>query len=336
MRKNLKRILSIKTVFCAFLILLSFDCALAQRKEAELNAIVPRTFRDCKNLTVFCYEEKEQLPVQKVENSSGDDVAVENEQKKSLSDLIEAGIKTDIETSIKETSIKETKLDEADIKNLSDGKPSYQKEVKEKFHWKPALIQSGIFLGIQHGFRMTQAKTRRELDGPFFRDWARSVKGLRGWKDPDNFFTNYVAHPLQGGLTGRIFVVNSDNAKKQEFGKSKEYWRSRLKAMVWSAAWSTQFELGPISEASIGNVGIRDKRGRPTMAWGDLVVTPTIGTGVLIAEDAIDRYILKNWIEKKVNSKFLIKMFRIMFTPTTSFSNVLRAQRPSKRDYRPL
>ena len=226
------------------------------------------------------------------------------------------------------------------------GKPEYEKlrpdtedfsqtEVREKFHWKPALIQSLTFLTIQHGYRMTQEKTRRELGGPFFRDWAKSITGLRGWRDPDSFFINYVLHPLQGGLTGRIFVVNSDRARRQEFGKSKQYWETRFKAFVWSAAWSTQFEFGPLSEASLGNVGIREKRGRSTMAYVDLVVTPVVGTGVLIAEDAIDKYILKNWLEKRSRRlSVTIKILRCLLTPTTAFSNILRGKVPWKRDNR--
>jgi hypothetical protein len=196
------------------------------------------------------------------------------------------------------------------------------------------LLQSGILLGIQHGFRMKQAKTRRELDGPFFRDWGNSVKNLRGWRDGDGSFTNYIAHPLQGATTGRIFINNSDRAKKQEFGKSKKYWESRLKAMAWSAVWSTQFEIGLLSEANIGNVGLRERNGHSTMAWVDLVVTPVIGTGVLIAEDAIDKYILKNWLERKTSNKVTINLLRSIFTPTTSVSNLLRWRKPWSRDTR--
>jgi len=181
---------------------------------------------------------------------------------------------------------------------------------------------------------MTQEKTRRELNGPFFRDWRQSVKNLRGWGDGDNAFTNYIAHPLQGGVTGRIFINNSDRAKKQEFGKSKQYWESRLKAMAWSAVWSTQFELGPISEATIGNVGLNKKNGHSTMAWADLIVTPAVGTGVVIAEDAIDKYILKNWLERKIGNKITIRLFRSILTPTTSVSNLLRRRPPWSRDNR--
>ena len=222
---------------------------------------------------------------------------------------------------------------EEDGQEVSDSKI----DQSGKFHWKSALIQSGIFLGIQHGVRMTaEGKTRRELDGKFFKDWGKAVRGLRGWQDSDGVFINYIGHPLQGALTGRIFVNNSDSAKKQEFGKSKKYWSSRAKAMIWSAAWSTQFELGPLSEASIGNVGIRERNGHSTMAWGDLVVTPILGTGVLILEDLLDKYTLKNWIEKKVKGKYLRGAFRILLNPTTSFANVLQARQPYWRQTRKL
>jgi hypothetical protein len=209
-------------------------------------------------------------------------------------------------------------------------------KTKDKFHWKPALIQSGIMLGVQHGFRMTQVGAKRELRGPFFRDWGKSVKNLRGWHDGDGFVINYVAHSLQGATTGRIFINNSDKAKRQEFGKSKQYWESRFKAMAWSAVWSTQFELGPISEASIGNLGMYNDSGRSRMAWKDLVVTPVLGTGVAIGEDAIDKYILKKWLEKRSNNKLTkkIKILRSFLTPTTSVANLLRGKVPWKRDNR--
>lgn len=206
----------------------------------------------------------------------------------------------------------------------------------ERFRWRSALAQSGLFLGIQHGFRLLQPKTKRELGGPFIRDWGRSVKGLRGWSDGDNAFINYVAHSLQGSATGRVYVNNSDFARRQEFGRSKDYWRSRATAFAWSALWSTQFEIGPISEASIGNVGLSHHRGKSSMAWGDLVVTPAVGTGVLVGEDAIDKYVLKQWLERGsgVRLSKKIKFFRSILTPTTSFANLLRGKAPWKRDNR--
>ena len=218
----------------------------------------------------------------------------------------------------------------------SDSSEPAQQNGEEKFHWKPALKQSLIFLGVKHGFRLTESKTRRYLGGPFFRDWGRSVKGLHGWRDGDSATTNYIAHPMQGGLTGRIFVNNSDRAKKQEFGKSRQYWASRLKALAWSAAWGAQFELGPISEASIGNVGTFEQNGYGSMGYVDLVVTPVLGTALLVGEDAIDKYILKNWLERRGMSKMKIRILRSILTPTTSFGNLIRGKVPWKRDDRPI
>lgn len=208
-----------------------------------------------------------------------------------------------------------------------------QNGAKEKFHWKPAIVESLYFLGIQHGFRLVQKKTRDQFRGEFFNDWGESIRSLEGWKDGDNTFTNYVAHPMQGGVTGRIFINNSDKSKKLEFSKSKEYWKSRFKAMIWSAVWSTQFEMGPISEATIGNVGIRRVNGYSTMAWVDLVMTPTAGTGVLIGEDIVDKYILKKWLEKG-SSPTKIRILRTFLTPIQSFTNVLGGKFPWKRHNR--
>jgi hypothetical protein len=204
----------------------------------------------------------------------------------------------------------------------------------DKFHWKPALMQSTLFLAIQHGARMSQKKTRHGLGGPFFREWAESVKGLRSWDDDGLFVTNYIAHPLQGSLTGRIFINNSEKAKRQEFGRSKQYWEGRFKAMAWSAFWSTQFELGPFSEASIGNVGMQPTKFYGKMGWNDLIVTPIMGTGALVGEDMIEKYVLKGWLERKLTSRTRIKIWRTFLTPTTSFANLLAGKKPWKRDDR--
>ena len=313
-----------KKLFSILVILLSFTCIGAQQKESELSGPIPFTIRNFKNLSALSFTDSKEFSSQKIITARSASVFASRS-------------KPDESFQMRgETDFEEIEAGEAKINRLSERKIIFQSKAKEKFHWKPALIQSGIFLGIQHGFRMFQRKTREHLGGPFFRDWTQSVKNLRGWRDGDNAFTNYVAHPLQGGVTGRIFINTSDRAKRQEFGKSKEYWESRFKAMLWSAAWSTQFEFGPISEANLGNVGLREKNGYSTAAWVDLIITPTVGTGVVIIEDAFDKYLLKNWIEKKMDNKVMVKIFRFLFTPTTGFSNLLRGKKPWYRDNRPL
>ncbi len=196
---------------------------------------------------------------------------------------------------------------------------------RERFHWKPAIEQSLMFLGVQHGYALIfQEKTRRALKGPFFRDYWHSIKGTSGWDDGNRFFTNYIAHPMQGGLTGFIYVQNHDRLRRQVFAESRQYWRDRAKAFVWSAAWSTQFELGPISQSSIGNVGMYGK-----MGYVDLVITPTVGTAWLVSEEAIDRYLIRH-VETRA---FLLKVtLRIFLNPMRTMANVLRFREPWYRD----
>ncbi len=334
---NPKWLFSVRISLFTSVILLSYSLAQAQEKEIKLNITIPNSFKNYKNLPAQNFRDTEELSVKEVKHIQTVH-ALESEREKAPFALVEAE---------NETSVKENDLDETDIKDVLIEKNLYKIEdkeklgwqpakEKEKFHWKFALIESGVFLGFQHGFRMIQKKTTRELGGPFFRDWAQLVKNLRGWKDGDNLFTNYIAHPGQGAITGRIFINNSDRSKEQEFGKSKKYWESRFKAMTWSAVWSTQFELGPISEATIGNVGLCQKNGHSTMAYVDLVMTPVAGTGLVVAEDAVDKFFLKNWLEKKTSNKFVIKISRSLFTPTTSIANMLRWQMPWRLDNRRL
>jgi hypothetical protein len=194
------------------------------------------------------------------------------------------------------------------------------------FRWKSATRQALLFLAVQHGYALTQPKTRRDLHGPFFKDYFRSVSSLGKWGDGGRFFTNYVAHPMQGSLLGFIWVQNDPKGKAAPFGRSKAYWQSRAKALAWSAAWSTQFELGPVSQASIGNVGLHGKQ-----TWVDIVVTPTGGFGWLVVEDALDRFVVRR-IERRTDNRYARIFARMIFNPTRSSANLLRFEKPWRRD----
>jgi hypothetical protein len=199
------------------------------------------------------------------------------------------------------------------------------------FDWAGASEQSFFFLGIQHGFRMVQRKTRTELDGKFWHDYANAVSGLGGWGDTDSVLTNYGGHPMMGAVTGWIQIQNDPNGIGLQFDPhDPAYWRSRLKAMGWAAFYSTQFELGPISEASIGNVG----RKRGTMGYVDLVMTPVGGMGWIVAEDATDKHFIKKLEDGR--SDGMKRFVRIFFNPNRSLANVLRFKKPWHRDTRSM
>jgi hypothetical protein len=194
------------------------------------------------------------------------------------------------------------------------------------FRWGTAFEQSLLFLSVQHSYALTQPKTRRELGGNFFEDYARSVRSLHGWGDGGRFFTNYVAHPMQGSLMGFVQIQNDPAGSRARFGRSGGYWRSRAKALAWSAAWSTQFEVGPLSQASIGNVGLHGKQ-----TYVDIVMTPVGGLGLLVAEDALDRYVIER-IERRTNNRYVRILSRMALNPTRSSANLLRFKKPWHRD----
>lgn len=204
-------------------------------------------------------------------------------------------------------------------------------ETPEGFRWRPALLQSLAFLGVEHGFRLaTQPSTRQALRGPFFRDYIESVKGLSGWDDGDPAIVNYVGHPVQGAVAAYIQIHNDPAGVTAQFGRSGQYWRSRLKGMAWSAAYSTQYELGPLSDAAIGNIGMEPG----TKGAVDLVITPTLGLAWQVTEDVIDRYIIIPF-ERRVKNPTARLLVRSWLNPARGFANVLRGRVPWERDTRP-
>ena len=122
-------------------------------------------------------------------------------------------------------------------------------------------------LAIEHGIRLAlQPGTRRELRGNFWRDYRRSVHMPVNWEDTDPWLVNYVGHPIHGAAAGYVWLEHDPNAPITiEF--DNRYWASRGRAAAFAAAYSLQFEIGPISEASIGNVGLRPETTGGWITW---------------------------------------------------------------------
>ncbi len=198
--------------------------------------------------------------------------------------------------------------------------------------WSGVLLQSATFLGIEQGYRLgTQPGTREALKGKFFDDWFESVTSIHGWGDEDDFLANYIGHPMEGSVVGNIFVHNDPRGRDLVFGWNSAYWTSRLKATAWSALYSTQFELGPISEASIGNVG---HFGKSQCGAVDLVTTPLAGLGWQVGEDVLDKHLIVK-IENRTSNPVVLMLVRSFLNPTRSFANVMRFAVPWSRDTRP-
>jgi hypothetical protein len=187
-------------------------------------------------------------------------------------------------------------------------------------------------LVVEHGVRVAfQPKTRRELDGPFWRDYRRSVRVPHGWEDSDEWLVNYLGHPMHGAAAGFLWTIHDPATRTTPIGLDGAYWGTRWRPLVWSALYSVQFEIGPFSEASVGNVGLRPD----TIGWVDHVVTPAGGLGLMVAEDALDRFFLE-WFERRVRNRPARAVMRSLFNPSRAMANLAANRPPWHREARPL
>jgi hypothetical protein len=194
------------------------------------------------------------------------------------------------------------------------------------FQLGAATSQALGFTVFQHAFRLREEKTRQELGGAFLHDWFKSASHVgRTWNDEGKVFTNYVAHPQGGALYAHIYRQNDPRRRRLEVGEPG-YGGMVARALIFSAAVSTQFEIGPVSEASIGNVGMRNAT---KMAWVDLVVTPVLGTAWMVGEDVIDERILR---PMDGANPVLRNTVRFFLNPSRSGANLTRRKWPWFRD----
>jgi hypothetical protein len=216
---------------------------------------------------------------------------------------------------------------------------------QEHFHWGRALSESATFLVIEQAYVVhTDFNWVVSENGiPFNHYWRDYMQSLSkwthsGWNDGDPNWFGYVGHPIQGALTGFIQIQNDPQGEKLEFSKTKAYWWSRLKAGLWNAAYSTQWNLGPVSEVTVEKYGTKD---RPPWNYNgsfpcshhcltgvgqiDIVMTPLGGTGWLIGEDFLDRKVVRR-VEDDTQNRLLIDTVRVALNPIRGGANVLHGK----------
>ncbi|HYZ87542.1 MAG TPA: hypothetical protein VE621_24210, partial [Bryobacteraceae bacterium] len=198
-------------------------------------------------------------------------------------------------------------------------------------NWQGLYRQSALFLGVEHAFRLATEAGTRGAKGPFLQGYVNSVSNLHGWSDGDPFYVNYIGHPMQGSVAGYIWAQNDRRYASVKFGKNSTYWKSRLRATGYAWAYSTLFEIGPLSEASIGYIQSK----HPQQGLVDHVVTPVIGLGWMVGEDAIDRYLLTG-LEQRVRNTYVRAFARSFLNPTRSMANLMAFRVPFYRDGRSI
>jgi len=209
-------------------------------------------------------------------------------------------------------------------------RPDLQPPSETKFRWKPAFGEAVLYTGIMQAWRFpTEAGTRDALNGPFLKNYFDSILATRGWDDGDTYVTSYIAHPMEGGIFGFIERQNDPLYRNVEFGDGRRYWMSILRSYAFAAVWSTQWTLGPISEASLGNVQLHDSPG-----FVDLVGSPTFGMFWMVGEDALDKYGLAH-LENRTANRALLVLARSFGNPCRTFANLMAFKKPWERVNRP-
>ncbi len=188
--------------------------------------------------------------------------------------------------------------------------------------WSHLVRQSLLFMSLENAFRCaTEERTRDGFSNPFFRGYFNSVGNLHGWSDGDPFYVNYVGHPMQGAVSEYLWTQNDRGYRDIQFGHNRRYWKGKLRGTAYSYIYSVLFEIGPMSEASTGNI----QATYPQQGFVDHVVTPVIGLGWSIAEDALDQYFIK-YLEMRTSNSWARLLVRGGLNPARSMANALKSR----------
>ena len=197
--------------------------------------------------------------------------------------------------------------------------------------WKKLMKGSLLYLGVMHSFRLaTEQGTRDGLGNSLVGGYFQALGAMHGWSDGDSYYENYLGHPIQGAVSGYMWAHTDLKYRSVQFGGSRDYWMSRLRAYAFAWAFSEQFEIGPLSEASIGQIQ------RYCCAYGfvDHIITPNGGLVWMVAGDALDRYVTVP-IENHTQKVGLRILARVGLNPAQSFANLMMMQYPWRRENRP-
>jgi len=182
--------------------------------------------------------------------------------------------------------------------------------------WRPVLSESLLFLTAQHLARFTEDRTASRLGGPFVNDWFDSVRSLNRFSDGGKITTNWVAHPMMGSVTTHILGQNDPEYLANKIGSGNGYWRAKGKQFLFATAYSIQFEIGPLSESSLGNIH---------QASIDLWLTSTLGTVWSVGEDLAAQSVIR---PLRAKHPIWANTLTVLLNPTRAFANVMAFKRP--------
>ena len=219
---------------------------------------------------------------------------------------------------------------------------------KQGFHWGRALFESFTFLAIEQAYVVHEDYRWVVIENGvplnhYWRDYKQSLHSWleSGWNDGDPLMYGYLGHPIQGALTSYIQIQNDPRGDGLEFSNTKEYWHSRLRATLWNAVYSTQWNIGPLSEVTVEKYGSKvrspwnqdgtwpctEKHCYSGVGQIDLVMTPVGGFLWMLSEDLLDKNIARR-VEGETRNHFLIDFTRCALNPIRGGASILHGRAP--------
>jgi hypothetical protein len=211
-----------------------------------------------------------------------------------------------------------------------------------RVHWGHLALTTSAFNAFQNtGNLYTGYWYRWETShGKWFDRWINSVTEWKWdrWSDSNPFLDDYVGHSMMGAITNSLWIQDDPKGATLEFGNNRPYWRSRMRALAFSTAYSFQWKMGPFGEAGVGHNGdhiVPQANGKPwtnETGWVELVTTPVGGLLWTVAEDALDKHVVKRFEEKPHGALTLTAIS--FLTPARATANIFRFRPPWYRDGR--
>ena len=222
--------------------------------------------------------------------------------------------------------------DQTPISPLSAPRTTATPEQTSKGQLEAAFVPAKISRVFVYALQMTfyehvlrvlsQDFTRQQLKGKFWPEYFDSVHVPQKWGDKDHWQVNYIGHAISGGSFARIWMTQ----REPRTTTAPQYFKALGRALIFTSICSIQYEMGPMSEASIGNVGLNPD----DLGWNDYIWTPIGGVLWTMGEDAIDKYAL-TWIDKHVPFMMAKAAARMILNPSRMLANIGMNRTPWSR-----
>ena len=202
-----------------------------------------------------------------------------------------------------------------------------------RMHWRQLLISSAVFNAFQNAGNVYTGYWYRweTTHGKWFERWFNSDLGWdwNDWNDGNPAMDQYVGHPFMGGITNSLWIQNDPK------GSGGADWRARLleeppARHAVHHHLSFPVEIRAVWRSGVGHIGDHPTHNFNTHPRNDtgiveLVTTPVGGLGWTMAEDALDKHVVKSFEQ---SPRRPVSLLLISFlTPTRATANILRLPR---------